>query len=91
MSRADKKNNDDNSMHKTSNIFKSTKMFRDCACHSQLQMLVSRCEFHLTNTLLNFEIRLRIQIRKLFDYLFWFILNYFKMPKLPYLASVPFY
>ena len=25
MSRADKKNNDDNSMHKTSNIFKSTK------------------------------------------------------------------
>ena len=66
-------------------------MFQDCACHSQLQMLVSRYEFHLTNTLLNFEIRLRIQIRKLFDYLFWFILNYFKMPKLPYLASVPFY
>lgn len=25
MSRADRKNNDDNSMHKTSNIFKSTK------------------------------------------------------------------
>lgn len=63
MSRADKKNNDDNSMHKTSNSLQS--MFRDCACHSQLQMLVLRCEFRLTNTLLNFEIRLRVQIRKL--------------------------
>lgn len=66
-------------------------MFRDCACHSQLQMLVLRCEFRLTNTLLNFEIGLHVQIRKLFDYLFSFILNYFKMPKLPFLASVPFY
>ena len=65
MSRADKKNNDDNNMHKTSNILSLQSMFRDSACHSQLQMLVLRCEFRLTNTLLNFEIRLRVQIRKL--------------------------
>lgn len=91
MIRADKKNNDVNSMHKTRNILSLQNMFRNYICHSRLQMLVSRREFHFTNTLSNFEIRWRIQIRELFDYLFWFILNYFKMPNLPYLASVLFY